>query len=103
MGRGRRRQAVYVERNGKSLVGRREQEIGGVGHAVGKVCKCYKASIKEDGNKVQVSELCAGQSSQIFPNRQRFEESLNAALSSAAGFQSRRTTLARTLRLQGLA
>jgi hypothetical protein len=103
MGRGRRPQAVYVERNGKSLVGRREQEIGGDGHAVGKVCKCYKASIKEDGNKVQVSELCAGQSSQIFPNRQRFEESLNAALSSAAGFQSRRTTLARTLRLQGLA
>ena len=74
-----------------------------MGTQSGKCANATKPSIKEDGNKVQVSELCAGQSSQIFPNRQRFEESLNAALSSAAGFQSRRTTLARTLRLQGLA
>jgi hypothetical protein len=43
-----------------------EQNIGGDGHAIGKVRKGYEACIGEGGNKVQMSELCAGQSSEIF-------------------------------------
>jgi hypothetical protein len=43
-----------------------EQNIGGDGHAIGKVRKGYEACIGKGGNKVQMSELCAGQSSEIF-------------------------------------
>jgi hypothetical protein len=40
-----------------------------MGHVVGKVREGYEASIREDGNKVQVKELCAGQILQIFSIR----------------------------------
>ena len=58
----------YVGRNGKSMVGNGAGKIGDW-HVVGKVRGGYEASIREDGNKVQVSKLCARQSPQIFPNR----------------------------------
>ena len=58
------KQFMLVETVGRWLA--TEQKIGGDGHAVGKVRKGYEACIKEDGNKFQVSELCAGQSSEIF-------------------------------------
>ena len=91
MGRGRQPRAVYAVRNGKSVVAT-EQEIGGNGHAVGEMRKGYDASIREYGNIVKVSELCAGQSSQCLRNL-RTLRSLPRLI-----FRVRSTTL----RLQGL-